>query len=100
MYIMNFGSRVISMFNRAAPKIARGIGQVAEVGRNIGQVVKHSRNIGSIANQISGGRLSQSPIAQKMQDVANKIESGANFVSGNEDRAQNALSTISRKFNA
>jgi methyl-accepting chemotaxis protein len=97
---MNFGSRVISMFNRAAPKIARGIGQVAEVGRNIGQVVKHSRNIGSIANQISGGRLSQSPIAQKMQDVANKIESGANFVSGNEDRAQNALSTISRKFNA
>ena len=97
---MNFGSRVISMFNRAAPKISRGIGQVADVGRNIGQVIKHSRNIGSIANQISGGRLSQSPIAQKMQDVANKIESGANFISGNEDRAQNALSTISRKFNA
>ena len=62
---MNFGSRVISMFNRAAPKIARGIGQVAEVGRNIGQVVKHSRNIGSIANQISGGRLSQSNLGQK-----------------------------------
>jgi hypothetical protein len=63
---VNFGSRVIiSMLNRAAPKIARGIGQVAEVGRNIGQVVKHSRNIGSIANQISGRRLSQSPIAQK-----------------------------------
>jgi hypothetical protein len=97
---MNFGSRVISMFNRAAPKIARGIGQVAEVGRNIGQVVKHSRNIGSIANQISGGRLSQSNLGQKMQDVANKIENGANFVSGNEDRAQNALSTISRKINA
>ena len=97
---MNFGSRVISMFNRAAPKIARGIGQVAEVGRNIGQVVKHSRNIGSIANQISGGRLSQSNLGQKMQDVANKIEKGANFVSGNEDRAQNALSTISRKINA
>ncbi len=97
---MNFGSRVISMFNRAAPKISRGIGQIAEVGRNIGQVVKHSRNIGSIANQISGGRLSQSPIGQKIQDVANKIENGANFVSGNEDRAQNALSTISRKFNA
>ncbi len=58
------------------------------VGRNIGQVVKHSRNIGSIANQMSGGRLSQSPIAQKIQDVANKIESGANFDSGNEDRGQ------------
>ena len=97
---MNFGSRAISMFNRVAPKLSRGIGQVAEVGRNIGQVVKHSRNIGSIANQISGGRLSQSPIGQKIQDVANKIENGANFVAGNEDKAQQALSTISRKFNA
>ena len=52
---MNFGSRAISMFNRVAPKISRGIGQAADIGRNIGQVVKHSRNIGSIANQISGG---------------------------------------------
>ena len=97
---MNFGSRAISMFNRAAPKISKSIGQVAEVGRNIGQIVKHGRNIGSIANQMSGGRLSQLPIAQKMQEAANKIESGANYVSGNEDRAQNALSTISRKINA
>ena len=97
---MNFGSRAISMFNRAAPKISKSIGQVAEVGRNIGQIVKHGRNIGSIANQMSGGRLSQLPIAQKMQEVANKIESGANYVSGNEDKAQNALSTISRKINA
>ena len=96
---MNFG-RVVSMFNRAAPKISRGIGQVADIGRNIGQVVKHGRNIGSIANQISGGRLSQSSIGQKIQDAANKIESGANFISGNEDRAQQALSTISRKINA
>lgn len=97
---MNFGSRAISMFNRAAPKISRSIGQVADVGRNIGQIVKHTRNIGSIANQLSGNRLSQLPIAQKMQDVANKIESGANYISGNEDRAQNALSNISRKINA
>jgi len=88
------------MFNRVAPKISRGIGQVADVGRNIGQVVKHSRNIGSIANQISGGRLSQSPIGQKIQDVANKIENGANFIAGNENKAQQALSTISRKINA
>ncbi len=34
---MNFGSRVVSMFNRAAPKISRGIGQAANIGRNIGQ---------------------------------------------------------------
>ena len=97
---MNFGSRAISMFNRAAPKISRSIGQVADVGRNIGQIVKHTRNIGTIANHISGNRLSQLPIAQKIQDVANKIENGANYISGNEDRAQQALATIARKINA
>ncbi len=48
--MMNFG-RVVSMFNRAAPKISRGIGHVADIGRNIGQVVRHSRNIGLLANQ-------------------------------------------------
>jgi hypothetical protein len=73
---------------------------VSDIGRNIGQVVKHGRSIGSIANQMSGGRLSQSPIAQKIQDVANKIETGANYIAGNEDNAQQALSTISRKINA
>ena len=52
------------MYNRAAPKISRGIGQISDIGRNIGQVVKHGRSIGSIANQMSGGRLSQSPIGQ------------------------------------
>ena len=96
---MNFG-RAISMFKRVAPKISRGIGQTSDIGRNIGQVVIHGRSIGSIANQMSGGRLSQSPIGQKIQDVANKIESGANFIAGNEDKAQQALSTISRKINA
>ena len=96
---MNFG-RAISAFNRVAPKISRGIGQVSNMSRNIGQVVNTGRSIGSIANQMSGGRLSQSPIGQKIQDVANKIESGANFISGNENRAQQALSNISRKINA
>ena len=96
---MNFG-RAISMYNRAAPKISRGIGQISDIGRNIGQVVKHGRSIGSIANQMSGGRLSQSPIGQKIQDVANKIESGANFIANNESNAQQALSNITRKRNA
>jgi hypothetical protein len=35
-----------------------------------------------------------------MQEITNKVESGANFISGNEDKAQQALSTISRKINA
>ena len=96
---MNFGS-AISAFNRVAPKISREIGQVSSMSRNIGQVVNTGRSIGAIANQMSGGRLSQSPIGQKIQDVANKIESGANFIAGNENRAQQALSNISRKINA
>ncbi len=56
---MNFGSRAISMFNRATPKISKVIGQVANASRNIGQIVKSGRNIGTIANQLSGNRLSQ-----------------------------------------
>ncbi len=92
---MNFGSRAISMFNRVAHKISRGVGQVADIGSNIRQVVKLSRNVGSIANQISGGRLSQSPIGQKIQDAAKKIENGSHFIAGNEDRALSSLSTLS-----
>ena len=49
---------------------------------------------------MSGGRLSQSPIGQKIQDIANKIESGANFIANNESKAQQALSNITRKINA
>jgi hypothetical protein len=62
-------------------------------------VVKNVRNIGSTVNDISGGRIGSSPIGQKMQEITNKIETGANYISGNEDKAQNALSTISRKIN-
>jgi hypothetical protein len=97
--MINLG-RAVGLFNRFTPKISKGIGQVANIARNIGQAVKTVRNIGSTVNDISGGSIGSSPIAKKMQEVANKIESGANYVSGNEDRAQNALSTISRKINA
>jgi hypothetical protein len=55
---MNFG-RAISAFNRVAPKISRGIGQVSNMSRNIGQVVNTGRSIGSIAYQMSGGRVNQ-----------------------------------------
>ena len=84
------------MFKRTAPKISRGIGQEADIG----EVAKHGRNISSTAYQISSGCLSQSPIGQNLQDVANKLENGATFVSGNEERAHKALSTISRKLSA
>ncbi len=97
---MNFGSRVLSGFNKIAPRISKGIGQVANISRNIGSIVQSGRNIGSIANQISGGQLSRLPYADKIKDAANKIEQGANMVSSNEDKAQQALNTLSRKINA
>jgi hypothetical protein len=95
--MINLG-RAVGLFNRYSPKISKGIGQVANIARNVGQVVKNVRNIGSTVNDISGGRIGSSPIGQKMQEITNKIETGANYISGNEDRAQNALSTISRKI--
>ncbi len=58
------------------------------------------RNSQKSQNFFTFYRLAQSTIGQKIQDAANKIESGANYMSGNEDRAQQALSTISRKINA
>ena len=96
---MNFG-RAIGLFNRFSPKISKGIGQVANIARNIGGVVKNVRNIGSTVNDISGGRIGSTPFGQKMQEITNKIESGANFVTNNEDKAQGLVNDISRKINA
>jgi len=97
---MNFGGRLLSTFNKIAPKVSKGIGQVANIGRGIGEIVKTTRNIGSIANQLSEGRLARMPYADKIQQAANRIEQGANYVSGNEGNAQQALNTLSRKINA
>ena len=96
---MNFG-RAIGLFNRFSPKISKGIGQVANIARNIGGVVKNVRNIGSTVNDISGGRIGSSPFGQKMQEITNKVESGANFIANNEDKAQGLINDVSRKFNA
>ena len=96
---MNFG-RAIGLFNRFSPKISKGIGQVANIARNIGGVVKNVRNIGSTVNDISGGRMGSSPFGQKMQEITNKVESGANFIANNEDKAQGFIGDISRKINA
>ena len=96
---MNFG-RAIGLFNRFSPKISKGIGQVANIARNIGGVVKNVRNIGSTVNDISGGRIGSSPFGQKMQEITNKVESGANFIANNEDKAQGFIGDISRKINA
>ena len=42
-------------FNTIAPRISKGIGQVAKISQGIGDIVKTTRNNGSIANQLSGG---------------------------------------------
>jgi len=97
--MINLG-RAVGLFNKYTPKITKGIGQVANIARNVGQAVQNVRNIGSTVNAMSGGRIGSSPFGQKIQEITNKIESGANYIAGNEDKAQQALSTISRKINA
>ncbi len=58
------------------------------------------RNIGSTVNAMSGGRIGASPFGEKMREITNKVESGANFIANNEDRAQGSINNISRKINA
>ena len=94
---MNFG-RAVGLFNRFSPKISKGIGQVANIARNIGQAVQNVRNIGSTVNSMSGGRIGSTPFGQKMQEITNKVESGANFVANNENKAQGIVNDISRKI--
>ncbi len=97
--MINLG-RAVGLFNRFSPKISKGIGQVANIARNVGQAVQNVRNIGSTVNSMSGGRIGSSPFGQKMQEITNKVESGANFVANNEDKAQGLVNDISRKINA
>ena len=92
--------RAVGLFNRFSPKISKGIGQVANIARNVGQAVQNVRNIGSTVNSMSGGRIGSSPFAQKIQEITNKVESGANFIANNEGKAQGLINDISRKINA
>ncbi len=96
---MNF-CRAVGLFNRLSPKISKGIGQVANIARNVGQEVQNVRNIGSTVNSMSGGRIGSSPFGQKMQEITNKVESGANFIANNEGKAQGLVKDISKKINA
>jgi hypothetical protein len=97
--MINLG-RAVGLFNKYTPKITKGIGQVANIARNVGQAVQNVRNIGSTVNAMSGGRIGSSPLGKNIQVKTNKIENGANCIACNEDKAQQALSTISRKINA
>ncbi len=92
--------RAVGLFNRYTPKITKGIGQVANIARNVGQAVKNVRNTGSTVNEMIGGRIGSSPFGQKMQEITNKVESGANFIANNKGRAQGLVNDISRKINA
>ncbi len=70
------------------------------IARNVGQAIGNVRNIGSTVNAMSGGRIDASRFGQKMQEITNKVESGANFIANNEDKAQGFKGDISRKVNA
>ena len=93
-------NRIAGFVNRLAPKITRGIGQVSNIARNVGQGLQHVRNIGSIANQMSGGRIANSPFGQKAMEITNKINNVADNVANQEQNAHNFVSTIARKVNA
>ena len=97
--MINFG-RAVGLFNRFSPKISKGIGQVANIARNVGHAVKNVRNIGSTVNSMSGGRIGSTPFGQKMQEITNKVESGANFIANNEGKVQGLINDVSRKINA
>ena len=97
--MINLG-RAVGLFNKYTPKITKGIGQVANIARNVGQAVQNVRNIGSTVNAMSGGRIGSTPFGQKMQEITNKVESGANFIANNEGRVQGVMGDISRKINA
>jgi hypothetical protein len=96
--MINLG-RAVGLFNRFSPKISKGIRQVANIAHNVGQAVQNVRNIGSTVNSMSGGRIGSSPFGQKMQEIKNKVESGANFIANNEGKAQGLINDISRKIN-
>ncbi len=49
---------------------------------------------------MSGGRIGWTPFGQKMQEITNKVESGAKFLTNNEGKVQGAFNDISRKINA
>ena len=49
---------------------------------------------------ICGGRLGSTPFGRKVQEITNKVESGANFIANNEGKAQGIVNDISRKINA
>ncbi len=47
-----------------------------------------------------GGRIASNPFGQKMQEITNKVESGAKFIAENEGKSQGLINDISRKINA
>ncbi len=49
---------------------------------------------------MGGGRIGNSRFGQKMQEIIDKVESGANFIANNEDKAQGFIGDVSRKNNA
>ncbi len=47
---------------------------------------------------MSSGRIDSTPFGQKMWEITNKVESGADFIANNEGRIQGAINDISRKI--
>ena len=63
--------------SKIAPRISRGIGQAVTASRHIGTAAKQVRDIGAAVNTATGGRLERTPYYNKVLEVANKVEQGA-----------------------
>ena len=63
---MNAIMRAVGFASRVASRISRGIGQAAALSRNIGQAAKTVRNIGQAVNNVSGRRLENSNLYNKL----------------------------------
>ena len=75
---------VASGVGRYAPIISRGIGTVADTGRAIGEIINQGRFIGGSLNRAMGGKLTSSPLGQKIDAITQRM---GNISTGVADEA-------------
>ncbi len=95
---MNFG-RAEGLFNIFSPEIRKGIWQVAKTAR-WSSSSQNVRSIDTTENELSSGRTGSTPLGRKIQEITKKVESVADFIENNENKAQGIVNHVSRKIKA
>eukprot|EP00960_Hanusia_phi_P007657 219092-Hanusia_phi.AAC.1 len=70
------------------PKIIGGLGKIGSASRKLGDINNKARQLGSFANQLSGGKLTESKLGQKINEASKIVEKGTGEVSKFTDNAQ------------